>query len=269
MSILQRAFDAARRVTTPAPRMVAPTPTPATRITGQIPAGGFALGGTQPTFLTAPPPTALQRAIAPVQTLWGDFQQGREVEGGVLGVGGVFDVIPRTLAGPVGTPGAVEQREVPAPSQPASAIPETRRVTSVPPAPTLPPTQPALAPGAFQAQAPATRAPIVTPATAPTPAMTPPAPFMMGGGGDRGAIIGGGINVPTETPLPPARVLPADLGTEAPMGQFDAMIRALQAGQGVPSRYVPMPAAGATPFGPAGAQERALRRLRERELMPV
>ena len=194
----------------------------------------------------------------------------------VMGMGrGVSPVYGRQQ-----TPAEVAFRQdVPPPSQPTTITPQAR-TAPVPPAPTLPsdfqtrlatlPAQPTLAPGAFQAQAPvqapATRAPIVTPATAPTPAMTPPAPFMMGGGGDRDAIMGGGINVPTETPLPPARVLPSDLGTEAPMGQFDAMIRALQAGQGIPTRYVPMPAVGVSPFGPAGAQERALRRLRDREL---
>jgi hypothetical protein len=42
------------------------------------------------------------------------------------------------------------------------------------------------------------------------------------------------------------------------------MIRALAELTG--GRYIPRPLMGAEPFGPTGALERALRRLREREL---
>ena len=284
MNVLQRALNAIRQAVMPTawaptappgqpggspsvtPARTTPIATPRAPIVGQIPAGGFALGGTQPTFLTqAPPASPIGAVLAPIRR--------------------VVDTITPTLVGRAqaeefGIPSPTRIVDAP-PSQPDTITPERRNITPVPPAPTLPgdfqtrtavlPQAPTLAPGTFQGQAPApagpaTRAPIMTPGTAPTPAMTPPAPFMMGGGGDREAIIGGGINIPTEAPLPPARVLPGDLGGQAPLGQFDAMIRSLQARQGLPSRFVQMPMEGASPFGFAGAQERAIRRLRDREL---
>ena len=176
-----------------------------------------------------------------------DARLGWDTPGGLLGKGGI-------LGGADDVLGATPQF-----TQGTARMADTH----------LPP--PSQAVGDFRTQAPApigpaTRAPIMTPGTAPTPAMTPPAPFMMGGGGDRSAIIGGGINIPMETPLPPTRVLPGDLGGQAPLGQFDAMIRALQMQQGGQGRFVQMPTVGESPFGPAGAQERAIRRLREREL---
>lgn len=311
MNVLQRALNAIRQAVMPTawaptappgqpggspvvtPARTTPIATPRAPIVGQIPAGGFALGGTQPTFLTqAPPASPIGAVLAPIRrvmeaggALARDVQRGQEVPGGILGQGGVVDTITPTLVGRVqaeefGIPSPTRIVDAP-PSQPDTITPERRNITPVPPAPTLPgdfqtrtavlPQAPTLAPGTFQGQAPApvgpaTRAPIMTPGTAPTPAMTPPAPFMMGGGGDREAIIGGGINIPTEAPLPPARVLPGDLGGQAPLGQFDAMIRSLQARQGLPSRFVQMPMEGASPFGFAGAQERAIRRLRDREL---
>ena len=340
MNVLQRALNAIRQAVMPTawapsappgqpggspsvtPARTTPIATPRAPIVGQIPAGGLALSGTQPAFMTAPPPTALQRAIAPVQTFLGDVGQGLATPGGALdpvraarniaagaagggligaplmGIGAIPGAVIGGATGlaaeilgltdrpahgqtPQFTPGVGRMVDVAPPSQPDTITPERRNITPIPPAPTLPgdfqtrtavlPQAPTLAPGTFQGQAPApagpaTRAPIMTPGTAPTPAMTPPAPFMMGGGGDREAIIGGGINIPTEAPLPPARVLPGDLGGQAPLGQFDAMIRSLQARQGLPSRFVQMPMEGASPFGFAGAQERAIRRLRDREL---
>ena len=287
MNVLQRALNAIRQAVMPTawaptappgqpggspsvtPARTTPIATPRAPITVQMPTGGFALGGAQPTFLTQTPPVSpIGAVLAPIRR--------------------VVDTITPTLVGRAqaeefGIPSPTRIVDAP-PSQPDTITPERRNITPVPPAPTLPgdfqtrtavlPQAPTLAPGTFQGQAPApvgpaTRAPIMTPGTAPTPAMTPPAPFMMGGGGDREAIIGGGINIPTEAPLPPARVLPGDLGGQAPLGQFDAMIRSLQARQGLPSRFVQMPMEGASPFGFAGAQERALRRLREREFMPV
>ena len=292
----------APRVTTPAPApRPAPTPAPAPaqtalqraiapvqnlwRDVGQglaTPGGALGRGGIIDPF---PIIEAPRRAAEAVQTFGTDWQRGQDVPGGILGQGGVVDTITPTLVGRAqaeefGIPSPTRIVDAP-PSQPDTITPERRNITPLPPAPTLPgdfqtrtavlPQAPTLAPGTFQGQAPApagpaTRAPIMTPGTAPTPAMTPPAPFMMGGGGDREAIIGGGINIPTEAPLPPARVLPGDLGGQAPLGQFDAMIRSLQARQGLPSRFVQMPMEGASPFGFAGAQERAIRRLRDREL---
>ena len=212
-----------------------------------------------------------------------DARLGWDTPGGLLGKGGILggadDVLGATPQFTQGT-ARMADTHLPPPSQPATITPEVRR-TPIPPTPALPgdfqtrlatlPIIPTAAVGDFRTQAPApigpaTRAPIMTPGTAPTPAMTPPAPFMMGGGGDRSAIIGGGINIPMETPLPPTRVLPGDLGGQAPLGQFDAMIRALQMQQGGQGRFVQMPTVGESPFGPAGAQERAIRRLREREL---
>ena len=284
MNVLQRALNAIRQAVMPTawaptappgqpggspsvtPARTTPIATPRAPITVQMPTGGFALGGAQPTFLTQTPPVSpIGAVLAPIRR--------------------VVDTITPTLVGRAqaeefGIPSPTRIVDAP-PSQPDTITPERRNITPVPPAPTLPgdfqtrtavlPQAPTLAPGTFQGQAPApvgpaTRAPIMTPGTAPTPAMTPPAPFMMGGGGDREAIIGGGINIPTEAPLPPARVLPGDLGGQAPLGQFDAMIRSLQARQGLPSRFVQMPMEGASPFGFAGAQERAIRRLRDREL---
>ena len=311
MNVLQRALNAIRQAVMPTawaptappgqpggspsvtPARTTPIATPRAPITVQMPTGGFALGGAQPTFLTQTPPVSpIRAALAPIRrvmeaggALARDIQRGQEVPGGILGQGGVVDTITPTLVGRAqaeefGIPSPTRIVDAP-PSQPDTITPERRNITPVPPAPTLPgdfqtrtavlPQAPTLAPGTFQGQAPApagpaTRAPIMTPGTAPTPAMTPPAPFMMGGGGDREAIIGGGINIPTEAPLPPARVLPGDLGGQAPLGQFDAMIRSLQARQGLPSRFVQMPMEGASPFGFAGAQERAIRRLRDREL---
>ena len=312
MNVLQRALNAIRQAVMPTawaptappgqpggspvvtPARTTPIATPRAPIVGQIPAGGFALGGTQPTFLTQAPPASpigavlapIRRAVETAQTFGADIRRGQEVPGGWLGQGGVVDAITPSVGvahgqTPQFTPGVGRMVDVAPPSQPDTITPERRNITPIPPAPILPgdfqarlavlPQAPTLAPGAFQGQAPApigpaTRAPIMTPGTAPTPAMTPPAPFMMGGGGDREAIIGGGINIPTEAPLPPARVLPGDLGGQAPLGQFDAMIRSLQARQGLPSRFVQMPMEGASPFGFAGAQERAIRRLRDREL---
>ena len=285
MNVLQRALNAIRQAVMPTawaptappgqpggspsvtPARTTPIATPRAPITVQMPTGGFALGGAQPTFLTQTPPVSpIGAVLAPIRR--------------------VVDTITPTLVGRAqaeefGIPSPTRIVDAP-PSQPDTITPERRNITPLPPAPTLPgdfqtrtavlPQAPTLAPGTFQGQAPApagpaTRAPIMTPGTAPTPAMTPPAPFMMGGGGDREAIIGGGINIPTEAPLPPARVLPGDLGGQAPLGQFDAMIRSLQARQGLPSRFVQMPMEGASPFGFAGAQERAIRRLRDREMI--
>jgi hypothetical protein len=75
------------------------------------------------------------------------------------------------------------------------------------------------------------------------------------------------IATPQESPLPPAQKRLSEIA--GPVGKFDAMIRALLQAQQMPSRFVQMPLAGAAPFGPASGMERALRKLRERELARV
>lgn len=76
-----------------------------------------------------------------------------------------------------------------------------------------------------------------------------------------------GYSAPIPSALPPARVMPGEatiqVSPEA-LARYEAMIRALQELAGG-ARYVPMPAVGVESFGPAGALERALKRLRERE----
>jgi hypothetical protein len=73
--------------------------------------------------------------------------------------------------------------------------------------------------------------------------------------------------------LPPTPVMPGEIfqprqPVGQPLGQFEAMLRALQGREG--GRFVPMPlGVGAMPFGPAGAQAEALRRLREREMRGI
>jgi hypothetical protein len=112
------------------------------------------------------------------------------------------------------------------------------------------------------------------PAPTPTPTPPPPTPPPVAGGGGAPTppATAPGFTAPTLSPLPPAPVqiseraftgIPAPR-PEIPVGQFEAMIRALAELTG--GRYVPTPLPGATPFGPTGALERALRRLREREL---
>ena len=103
------------------------------------------------------------------------------------------------------------------------------------------------------------------------PPPTPP-PVAGGGGAPLPPATAPGFTAPTLSSLPPAPVqiseraftgIPAP-SPAIPAGQFEAMIRALQELTG--GRYIPRPLMGAEPFGPTGALERALRRLREREL---
>lgn len=129
------------------------------------------------------------------------------------------------------------------------------------------------APGAV-APTPATptrKATVATPSPAPTPTITPPAPTT-----PTTAKTGmvstppptAGYSAPTPASLPPTPVMPGEI-TQPPtpenLARFEAMIRALQELAGG-ARYIPTPMIGAEPFGPAGALERALRRLREREV---
>jgi hypothetical protein len=83
--------------------------------------------------------------------------------------------------------------------------------------------------------------------------------------------IGPARAIPTPAALPPTPVMPGEIFQPRqpvgdPLGRFEAMIRALQAQQGGLARHVPMPLAGAMPFGPSPLAGEALRRLREREL---
>ena len=110
------------------------------------------------------------------------------------------------------------------------------KITPTPP----PPTPPAVAGGATRAITP----PPTAGFEAPRLASLPPAPTPIA---ERGAFVGTPPTIP-----------------ETPLGQFEAMIRALQ--QLTQARYLPRPLEGALAFGPAGALERALKRLREREL---
>ena len=114
-----------------------------------------------------------------------------------------------------------------------------------------------------------TKPPVVETPTPPPP--TPP-PVAGGGGAPLPPATAPGFTAPTLSSLPPAPVqiseraftgIPAP-SPAIPAGQFEAMIRALQELTG--GRYIPRPLMGAEPFGPTGALERALRRLREREL---
>ncbi len=164
---------------------------------------------------------------------------------------------------------------------PVSPITPTRsQLDPITPAPS----QPSLSAGPvgeFVSRAPATppaitteaRSPITTPATAPIPASLPPIPVIPGGGT---GFSGGVGRVPAESMLPPTPVLPSEIFEPAgqfsgmpmgPMGQFDAMTRALQLKQGDHSRFIQTPATGVASFGPAPAQERMLRKLRDRELV--
>jgi hypothetical protein len=112
------------------------------------------------------------------------------------------------------------------------------------------------------------------PAPTPTPTPPPPTPPPVAGGARAPTppATGPGFTAPTLSSLPPAPVQISERAftgiptprPEIPVGQFEAMIRALAELTG--GRYVPTPLPGATPFGPTGALERALRRLREREL---
>jgi hypothetical protein len=120
------------------------------------------------------------------------------------------------------------------------------------------------------------KAEITTAKPAPTPTPTPPPPtpppVAGGGGAPTPPATAPGFTAPTLSSLPPAPVQISERAftgipsprPEIPVGQFEAMIRALAELTG--GRYVPTPLPGATPFGPTGALERALRRLREREL---
>jgi hypothetical protein len=112
------------------------------------------------------------------------------------------------------------------------------------------------------------------PAPAPTPTPPPPTPPPVAGGGGAPTppATAPGFTAPTLSSLPPAPVqiseraftgIPAP-SPAIPVGQFEAMVRALQELTG--GRYIPRPLTGTEPFGPTGALERALRRLREREL---
>jgi hypothetical protein len=120
------------------------------------------------------------------------------------------------------------------------------------------------------------KAEITTAKPAPTPTPTPPPPtpppVAGGGGAPTPPATAPGFTAPTLSSLPPAPVQISERAftgipsprPEIPVGQFEAMIRALQELTG--GRYIPRPLTGAEPFGPTGALERALRRLREREL---
>jgi hypothetical protein len=112
------------------------------------------------------------------------------------------------------------------------------------------------------------------PAPIPTPTPPPPTPPPVAGGGGAPTppATAPGFTAPTLSSLPPAPVqiseraftgIPAP-SPAIPVGQFEAIVRALQELTG--GRYIPRPLTGAEPFGPTGALERALRRLREREL---
>jgi len=113
------------------------------------------------------------------------------------------------------------------------------------------------------------------PAPAPAPTPPPPTPPAVAGGATRAITPPptAGFEAPRLASLPPAPTPIAERGAfvgapptipETPLGQFEAMIRALQ--QLTQARYLPRPLEGALAFGPAGALERALKRLREREL---
>ena len=218
-------------------------------------------------------------------TMGRDIITGFRTPEGALGAGTVTDptFIPKTFGDTIirATPGvearqptgadmrleAFPQTQLPSPSQPTTtsveainrALNATPGFTARPPTP-IRPMQEAPTPAPIGT---GQRAPIMTPATAPMPSALPPTPALRGGGGF------GGVNVPTEAMLPPTPVLPGEIGREqAPIGQFEAMIRALQQQQGSP-RFIQMPGVGARPFGPAGDQGQALRRLRDRELAGI
>lgn len=118
---------------------------------------------------------------------------------------------------------------------------------------------------------PTAKAAVATPSTAPTPTATPPTPTTPITA--KTGIVStppptAGYSAPAPASLPPTPVMPGEMTqptTPENLARFEAMIRALQELAGG-ARYVPMPAIGAEPFGPAGALERALRRLREREV---
>lgn len=215
------------------------------------------------------------------------FQRALDWAGWLPGVGGVADLIRPNIAhapevpaarspvatrmhlspiGPERPAAAPPTREAlvralertraerPAAVELAAPTPEVRPT----PTPTPPPSAPAVIP------TPEARAPVITPAVAPTPSPRPPAPVLAGG-----APAIGDVRVPEPAALPPTPTLPGEIFRQRePVGQFDAMIRALQALQGGGAR-VQMPAEGVMPFGPAGAQAEALRRLRERELQRI
>jgi len=94
----------------------------------------------------------------------------------------------------------------------------------------------------------------------------PTPPPVAGGGAPLPPATAPGFTAPTLSSLPPAPVqTPIQTPRPAiPVGQFEAMIRALAELSG--SRYVPMPLSGVPPFGPVGALSRALERFRKREL---
>lgn len=181
---------------------------------------------------------------------------------------GLRAVPTRQYAEPIGpqrpaTPAAIERAaeraraETPAPSQPA--VPPAPEFVARPPTPVRP--MPAVEPTPAMPAAAEARPPVLTPAAAPTPSPLPPAPVLPG------RAVAEAREVPTPAALPPRPVLPHEIGrqqAEAPLGQFDAMVRALQAMQG--GRFIQMPTPFGAEFGPAGAQAEALRRLREREL---
>ena len=221
----------------------------------------------------------VRMATQQLGTMGRDIITGLGTPGGALGAGTVIDpgLVPRMLATPVAEARqptgadmrleAFPQTQLPSPSQPTTTSVEAiNRALNATPGFTARPPTPIRAPQEAPTPAPigtGQRAPIMTPATAPMPSALPPTPALRGGGGF------GGVNVPTEAMLPPTPVLPGEIGREqAPIGQFEAMIRALQQQQGSP-RFIQMPGVGARPFGPAGDQGQALRRLRDRELAGI
>lgn len=149
---------------------------------------------------------------------------------------------------------------------PYSVSPSTvASVTSAPPTPQVKTTTPA---PKVAAPIPTVKPPETTIKPAPVAGVsTPPTPTMPASTSAPSMVGIAGLAAPTPTGLPPAPTLPAERmsPTAENLSKFAALIRALQELQGG-GAYVPMPLTGTQAFGPAGALEKALRRIREREL---
>jgi len=104
------------------------------------------------------------------------------------------------------------------------------------------------------------KAPTTTPLSAPQPTAVPPAPT--GGAGFTVTAGGGGgapsAITPRESALPPTPTLPADA-----VGKYEAMMRSLLQQYGNVGK-VPVPLAGAAPFGVGSAFGDILKQLQQR-----
>lgn len=126
--------------------------------------------------------------------------------------------------------------------------------------------------GASTPAAPTQKSTVIQQGQAPVSGTTTPPPQTQPSTAKTGVVTtpppSSGYMAPLPSALPPTPVMPGETTqptTPENLARYEAMIRALQELAGG-ARYVPMPAIGAEPFGPAGALERALRRLREREV---